>query len=204
MSGSASVWSLRRFELASLYQQCASWSAPVKALLGVVFACLIWGLGETFCLKAARERLVDQEAHEGVLRQQFVDKAGRATNLEASTRQVQALRAIFAQQLRQLPGETEVPGLLEDITRLGLASGLLFEEVKLLPEVARPLYVELPIQVVVTGAYHDLAVFVSGMGGLARIVTLHDFSLQSVAAQAGLRLELLARTYRYNPQEPGL
>jgi type IV pilus assembly protein PilO len=102
--------------------------------------------------------------------------------------------------LRQLPSDTEVSGLLEDITRTGLGSGLEFEEIKLMPEVTQPFYIELPIQITVTGAYHDLATFVSGVAGLPRIVTLHDFNIESVAPGSGskLRMNILARTYRYN------
>jgi type IV pilus assembly protein PilO len=90
--------------------------------------------------------------------------------------------------------------LLEDITRTGLGSGLEFEEIKLLPEVAQPFYIELPIQITVTGDYHDLATFVSGVAGLPRIVTLHDFDLTPVSPGGGpkLRLTILAKTYRYN------
>ena len=108
----------------------------------------------------------------------------------------------FGMLLRQLPSDTEVPGLLEDITRTGLGSGLEFEEIKLLPEVTQPFYIELPIQITVTGTYHDLATFVSGVAGLPRIVTLHDFDLAPAKPDGGpkLRMSILAKTYRYNDQ----
>ena len=106
----------------------------------------------------------------------------------------------FGALLKQLPSDTEVPGLLEDITRTGLGSGLEFEEIKLLPEVAQQFYIELPIQIKVVGGYHDLATFVSGVASLPRIVTLHDFDLVPAAAGSSskLRMGILAKTYRYN------
>jgi type IV pilus assembly protein PilO len=102
--------------------------------------------------------------------------------------------------LRQLPSDTEVPGLLEDITRTGLGSGLEFEEIKLLPEVTQQFYIELPIQITVVGAYHDLATFASGVASLPRIVTLHDFQIKPVEPgnTQKLRMSILAKTYRYN------
>jgi type IV pilus assembly protein PilO len=102
--------------------------------------------------------------------------------------------------LRQLPSDTEVPGLLEDITRTGLGSGLEFEEIKLLPEVTQPFYIELPIQLVVVGGYHDLATFVSGVASLPRIVTLHDFETKPVSTESAsvIRMSVMAKTYRYN------
>ena len=106
----------------------------------------------------------------------------------------------FGALLRQLPSDTEVPGLLEDITRTGLGSGLEFEEIKLLPEAAQQFYIELPIQISVVGTYHDLATFVSGVASLPRIVTLHDFSIMpaSDGSTTQLRMSILAKTYRYN------
>jgi len=81
-----------------------------------------------------------------------------------------------------------------------LGSGLEFEEIKLLPEVAQQFYIELPIQIAVVGGYHDLATFVSGVASLPRIVTLHDFELVTSGAEgtSKLRMNILAKTYRYN------
>ena len=81
-----------------------------------------------------------------------------------------------------------------------LGSGLEFEEIKLLPEAAQQFYIELPIQITVVGAYHDLATFVSGVASLPRIVTLHDFEIKPVepGSTQKLRMNILAKTYRYN------
>lgn len=112
------------------------------------------------------------------------------------------MEASFEALLRQLPSDTEVPGLLEDITSAGLNSGLEFEEIKLLPEVTQPFYIELPIQIKVFGSYHDLATFVSAVAGMPRIVTSHDFAIKPVAAgnSSKLAMNILVKTYRYNDQ----
>ncbi|POC68531.1 pilus assembly protein PilP, partial [Vibrio vulnificus] len=86
-------------------------------------------------------------AEEETLKQQFSTKAFQAANLEAYKAQMKEMEESFGALLRQLPSDTEVPGLLEDITRTGLGSGLEFEEIKLLPEVAQQFYIELPIQI---------------------------------------------------------
>jgi type IV pilus assembly protein PilO len=124
----------------------------------------------------------------------------QAANLEAYKEQMAEMEISFGALLRQLPSDTEVPGLLEDITRTGLGSGLEFEEIKLLPEVTQPFYIELPIQVVVVGSYHDLATFVSGVASLPRIVTLHDFDTKPVSTESAsvIRMSVMAKTYRYN------
>ncbi|MNF54623.1 Pilus assembly protein, PilO [compost metagenome] len=177
-----------------------SWPVPLKVLVGALVMALVLVLGYNLQLRDLDDLLEQARAGEASLKAQFSSKAQLAANLEPYTEQMKAMENAFGVLLRQLPGDTEVPGLLEDISRTGLGSGLAFEEIKLLPEVARPFYIELPIQITVTGDFHDLATFVSGVAGLPRIVTLHDFSIEpaSPGLDARLRMSIQARTYRYN------
>ncbi|VEF07285.1 pilus assembly protein PilO [Pseudomonas fluorescens] len=177
-----------------------SWPSAVKAMAGALLMVLILGLGYNFFISDLESQLHAKREEEATLKEQFASKARLSANLELYTQQMKEMENSFGVLLRQLPSDTEVPGLLEDITRTGLGSGLEFEEIKLLPEVTQPFYIELPIQITVTGAYHDLATFVSGVAGLPRIVTLHDFDLVPVTPDGGpkLRMSILAKTYRYN------
>ena len=83
----------------------------------------------------------------------------------------------FETILRQLPSDTEIPGLIEDITLVGLKNGLNFTSIDLRPEQKYEFYIEKPIQIVVSGTYHELGAFVSDVADLTRIVTLHDFTI---------------------------
>jgi type IV pilus assembly protein PilO len=104
----------------------------------------------------------------------------------------------FGALVSQLPSDTEVPGLLEDITNKGLLNGLSIQSIDLQPEVAKEFYVELPISISATGSYHDLGAFISGMAGLPRIVTLHDFQITADPKNANaLDMKIIAKTYRY-------
>jgi type IV pilus assembly protein PilO len=147
--------------------------------------------------------MLDQQRLEELsLKETFTSKAFQAANLDAYKVQMVEMEESFGALLRQLPSDTEVPGLLEDITRTGLGSGLEFEEIKLQPEAVQQFYVELPIQVVVLGGYHDLATFVSGVSSLPRIVTLHDFEVKVADKEnpSRLRMSVLAKTYRYKDE----
>jgi type IV pilus assembly protein PilO len=177
-----------------------SWPPAIKILVAGLLMLLVLAMGYNFSTRDLESQLDLKREEESILKEQFADKARMAANLDLYTRQMKEMESAFGVLLRQLPGDTEVPGLLEDITRTGLGSGLEFEEIKLLPEVAQPFYIELPIQITVTGGYHDLATFVSGVAGLPRIVTLHDFDLAPVSPEGApkLRLSILAKTYRYN------
>lgn len=192
---------LRKIDLNDLdMSNMGAWPAAVKGMVGALLMVLVLALGYNFFVKDLQNQLDQQRADETTLKEQFATKAHMAANLERYTEQMKDMENSFGLLLRQLPGDTEVPGLLEDITRTGLGSGLEFEEIKLLPEVTQQFYIELPIQITVTGAYHELATFVSGVAGLPRIVTLHDFEIKPVTPDIGskLRMSILARTYRYN------
>lgn len=193
--------SLRKIDINDLdLNNLGSWPAAVKTIAGALLLIIVLALGYNFYLKDLQDQLDQTRATEVTLKEQFATKAFQAANLSAYKVQMKEMENSFGALLRQLPGDTEVPGLLEDITRTGLGSGLEFEEIKLLPEVTQQFYIELPIQITVVGAYHDLATFVSGVASLPRIVTLHDFQIKPVEAgnTQKLRMSILAKTYRYN------
>jgi type IV pilus assembly protein PilO len=201
MSPSQWLEGLRNVDLGDLdTNNMGSWPPAIKAVVGGLLMLLVLALGYTFYLSDLEDQLNLKREEESTLKEQFATKAHMAANLELYTQQMKEMETSFGVLLRQLPSDTEVPGLLEDITRTGLGSGLEFEEIKLLPEVTQQFYIELPIQITVTGAYHDLATFVSGVAGLPRIVTLHDFDIAPASPEGGpkLRMSILAKTYRYN------
>ncbi|MFJ4141860.1 type 4a pilus biogenesis protein PilO [Pseudomonas sp. NPDC089734] len=194
---------LRKVDINDLdINNLGSWPAAVKAISGALVMILVLALGYFFFIQELETRLEGAEANELMLREQFSTKAFQAANLEPYKKQMEEMENTFGALLRQLPSDTEVPGLLEDITRTGLGSGLEFEEIKLLPEVVQQFYIELPIQITVVGGYHDLATFVSGVASLPRIVTLHDFEIKPAdpKVQTKLRMNILAKTYRYNDE----
>lgn len=194
---------LRKVDLNELdVNNVGSWPAAVKVITGVLVMVLVFALGYFFFIQDLETQLDTARANEVTLKEQFSSKAFQAANLEAYKKQMQEMEDTFGALLRQLPSDTEVPGLLEDITRTGLGSGLEFEEIKLLPEEAQQFYIELPIQITVVGGYHDLATFASGVASLPRIVTLHDFEMKPIdpKAPARLRMSILAKTYRYNDE----
>src|SRR5690606_17419818 len=112
--------------------------------------------------------------------------------------QMQEMEESFGVLLKQLPTDTEVPGLLEDVSATGSGSGLDIQSIALQTEVSKEFYVELPLEIKVRGGYHDLAAFVSGVAGLPRIVTLHDFTIGVSKDSSLLDMTITAKTYRYS------
>lgn len=201
MSLAESLESLRKVNFNELdVNNLGAWPGPVKVIAGILLFVVVLALGYNFHLMDLQAQLDQQRSEEELLKEQFATKAFQAANLDAYRQQMVEMEQSFGALLRQLPSDTEVPGLLEDITRTGLGSGLEFEEIKLLPEVTQQFYIELPIQIRVVGGYHDLASFVSGAASLPRIVTLHDFEIkpQGEVGDAKLAMSILAKTYRYN------
>lgn len=201
MSFASALEDLKKLDLSELdLNNIGSWPAVVKVIACFLVLVVVLALGYQFQLKDRQLDLEQRSAEELALKEQFSSKAFQSANLEAYKSQMQEMESSFTGLLRQLPSDTEVPGLLEDVTRTGLNSGLEFQEIKLLPEITQQFYIELPIQISVLGRYEDLATFASAVASLPRIVTLHDFELKPEGGEnsSRLRMNVLARTYRYN------
>ena len=176
------------------------WPLPVLAG-AVALAFLAVALVGMYLLvwNEQRPELQRRQDEEQQLRQQFRDKHAKAVNLDIYKQQLKDIERSFGALLRQLPGKTEVPNLLVDISQTGLAAGLQEKLFQPQPEVKKDFYAELPIKIRLTGSYHQFGEFVSGIAALPRIVTLHDIDIKpdNKDAYDQLSLELTAKTYRY-------
>ena len=183
------------------FENVGAWPAAARAIVAViVFAALVIA-GYYYHVADLADRLATSESKELELRREFERKAFEALNVGAYKLQLQEMRDSFGALVSQLPSDTEVPGLLEDISAKGELNGLAIESIDLLDEVREEFYVELPISIEAEGSYHDLGAFISGMAGLPRIVTLHDFDIEmSGDDSSNLSMEITAKTYRYRDE----
>jgi type IV pilus assembly protein PilO len=179
------------------------WPLAVRGFfIGVIFAVFAAFGWYLFVWDDDRPILQKAQADELDLRAQFESKQQRAANLDAYKAQLGEMERSFGAMLRQLPGKTEVPNLLVDISQTGLAAGLQEKLFQPGTEKSNGFYAELPIKIKLVGSYHDFGNFVSGIAALPRIVTLHDIQITPVEKNGGgsfdnLQLELTAKTYRY-------
>ena len=193
------IRALNEVDLANLdFENVGSWPGPLRVLLAILLFLLLAAGGYFFHLDGLNQRFASEQAKEVELRREFERKSFEAANLDAYRVQMQEMQESFGALVSQLPSDTEVPGLLEDISAKGQQNGMSIENIDLLDEVTEEFYVELPIAITATGSYHNLGAFVSGMAGLPRIVTLHDFHIVMVGDDsAELVMEITAMTYRY-------
>lgn len=177
-----------------------AWPLLLRILAAALLCSAVLALGYFLRLTDLQAELERKRVEEAALKEQFTIKAHQVGQLEDYKEQMVSIESLFAELLQQLPSETEVPSLLDDINNAGLNSGLEFEEIKLLPEVVQPFYIELPIQIRVLGGYHELATFISAIAQMPRIVTAHDFAIKSAKATTskGLAMDMLVKTYRYH------
>ena len=201
--------SLQNFDTDQLndLNQVGSWPMAVKVIIWVIVFVGALAAGYFVHVTNLQSELASAQQKEIQLREDFESKYFEAAHLEGYRKQQKEMEDSFEAILRQLPGDTEIPGLIEDITLVGLKNGLSFRSIDLQAEIKHEFYVEKPIQISVTGSYHDLGSFVSDVADLSRIVTLHDFTIVPVAGQranpeAGgvLAMNILAKTYRYNDE----
>ncbi len=176
------------------------WPLPFRlGVIGIVFV-LVVGVGVYMTIvKDKMPALQRAEAEEVTLRQSFENKQRKAANYDAYKAQLAQMEQSFGTMLRQLPGETEIPSLIVDISQTGLAAGLQEKLFQPQPEVPRDFYAEKPIKISLSGGYHEIANFVSGVAALPRIVTLHDIVIARDNASEfdALTMEVTAKTYRY-------
>ncbi len=187
-------------------QDPGRWPLPIRAgAVAIWFVALTLGLSYFVVWNQKQPDLERSQNQEAALRTEFQTKHSKAVNLDVYKGQLKDIERSFGALLRQLPGKTEVPNLLVDISQTGLAAGL--EEKLFQPagEQKRDFYAELPIKIRLTGSYHEFGEFVSGIAALPRIVTLHDIDIKLVggkeAAPDVLTLDLTAKTYRYLDEE---
>jgi type IV pilus assembly protein PilO len=176
------------------------WPFLFRALtVGIIFVAVTAGAVYYFVIKQKMPVLEAAQAQEQQLRGAFELKQRKAANFDAYKAQLAEIEESFGAMLRQLPGKTEVPSLLVDISQTGLAAGLEEELFRPQGELVREFYAELPITIRLSGTYHELARFVSDVAALPRIVTIHDVSLKKQKDGAGgdLVMDLTAKTYRY-------
>lgn len=192
-------------------QNVGSWPLPVKIFIYVMVFVIVLVLGYMLDLSGIRENLSVGKQQQETLLGEFEQKVFKAQNLETYKRQLKDMEDSFGALLRQLPQDTEVPGLLEDITHAGLGSGVDFDSIDLGAESPKDFYVEQPINIKAHGDYHSFGAFVSGIAALPRIVTLHDFRIDPISSARSddndgapvLSLTIQAKTYRYNDTSGG-
>jgi type IV pilus assembly protein PilO len=168
-------------------------------VIGLVFAVVV-GFGIYWTIIEDRApQLKRAQDEEQTLRVAFESKQRKAANYDEYKKQLDQMEQSFGTMLRQLPGETEIPSLIVDISQTGLAAGLKEKLFQPQPEVPKDFYAEKPILIHLSGSYHDIANFVSGIAALPRIVTLHNISVAPEAADSfdSLSIEVTAKTYRY-------
>lgn len=180
------------------------WPFAFRAgVIALVFV-LVLGLGVYWTIiedKAPQLTRVQEE--EKTLRVTFENKQRKAANYDAYKAQLAQMEQSFGTMLRQLPGKTEIPSLIVDISQTGLAAGLQEKLFQPQGEVTRDFYAEKPITISLSGGYHEIANFVSGVASLPRIVTLHDINITPDDPNDfdSLTMQVTAKTYRYLEEE---
>jgi type IV pilus assembly protein PilO len=180
------------------------WPFAFRAgVIAIVFVVVV-GLGVYWTIiENKAPQLKRAQEDEQTLRVTFENKQRKAANYDAYKAQLAQMEQSFGTMLRQLPGETEIPSLIVDISQTGLAAGLAEKLFQPQSEIPRDFYAEKPIKIRLSGGYHEIANFVSGIAALPRIVTLHDINITPEDKDMfdRLSLEVTAKTYRYLDEE---
>jgi len=176
-------------------------SLPRNLLYLAVCMAVVAGLWFAW-LKSVDEELIAEKAREEQLRQDYKTKLVQAVNLDALKKQLEQVQQYVTQLERQLPSKAEMDALLSDINQAGIGRSLQFELFRPGQVSVKEYYAELPIEVRVSGRYHDVGLFAADIANLSRIVTLNNLSLTPNRDKAGtLTMDGTAKTFRYLDEE---
>ena len=194
---------IRGFDINALdWERVGVWPLLGRAFLWLLAVVVILVAVYFLKVKDKNIQLERAQAQEVTLKKDFEKKAFEAANLEKYRKQIADMESSFEALKKQLPDDTEVPDLVDDIDEKGVQSRLIIDSITLQTEKPAEFYIELPIDIKVTGGYHEFGAFVSGIAGMPRIVTLHDFSIKRAGnSGSALKMEIQAKTYRYKDQE---
>ncbi|MBI2785784.1 MAG: type 4a pilus biogenesis protein PilO [Legionella longbeachae] len=180
------------------------WPFSVKISVLTGLSLIIITLGYWLIIQDNFSQFKSLQAQEATLKKDFENKQRQLYNLPAYRAQLDIMQERFANVLKQLPAKNEMPRLLEEVSKTGVTSGLKFELFAPQPEIKHDFYVELPIKISVVGTYFQLAMFISRIGQMNRIVTLHDFSIAGLSSkdhkeisEDELVMDITAKIYRY-------
>lgn len=178
-----------------------SWPLPIRIAVLVAVYVVVVGGGYVALIQDQRDEYSKLQDTEASLKTTFEQKAAQAANLDTYERQLDDMQKSFGTMLRQLPGKTEIPSLLQDISRAAQVDGLKQDLFRPGNETTKDFYAEKPIDLVLEGGYHELGKFVSDVAALPRIVTLHNITIRPANGATGgtdnLTMSLTAKTYRY-------
>ncbi len=180
-----------------------SWPRHLQIAASSVLGVIVLIVGYFLVIDGQINQLNEVQAMEVTLKEELGQKQMLASNLDAYQEQNKVMRDMFNSMLQQLPGKAEIAELLVDISQAGTGNGLEFQLFKPQQEQIREFYAELPIQIRVTGNYHQFGNFISDVAALSRIVTLHNLNIRREGRDESSKLimELTARTYRYLSEE---
>jgi type IV pilus assembly protein PilO len=184
------------------FNNIGNWPIILKIIAIIIICAAALGAGFYYDTQEQLKQLEKIRNDEKALRADFEKKQKQANVLDKLKEQLEEIKASFGELLKRLPNQTEVDALLMDIAQQGLASGLTFQRFQPGGETPGPggFYVELPINLTLSGDYHSLGKFVSGVAALPRIVTQHNIKLQPAGAGI-LTMTQVAKTYRYIDEE---
>lgn len=182
------------------------WPLPYRlGAIALIFVVAVSAMAYFMAWKPKKPELDSARDQELALLQTLEQKARKAANLDAYKAQLAEMEQSFGAMLRKLPNKTEVPNLLTDISQQGAGAGLDQKLFQPDAQINKDFYAELPIKMRLTGSFHAIGAFVSGIAALPRIVTLHDVDISPVKTDGSgsdqLQLSVTAKTYRYLDDE---
>jgi len=131
---------------------------------------------------------------------EIADKQKVAKELPKFKKEFDSLNQDLQNALTELPNQAEIPSLLTGITGSGHNAGLEFLLFKPKPEEARDFYAAVPVDITISGSYHQIANFFVAVSNLPRIVNIGNVNFSDIKSDGGrtqIKVTCLATTFRF-------
>ncbi len=172
-------------------QRLGLFAGVLAVIIGLSGYLLIWPKYGT--IDTLEKQLVSVQAE--------LEKAKKnAAELNDWRSKMKQKEAQYKTVMRALPEKEEIPSLLAGISQAGKDAGLEFLLFQPKPEIAKDFYAEIPVDISVSGSYHQVALFFDKVSMLPRIVNIRDVKMVPQTQKEGsgsLTTACQAVTYKF-------
>ncbi|WP_154180462.1 type 4a pilus biogenesis protein PilO [Vibrio furnissii] len=180
--------------------EISEWPLVAQLIALVLLVLVLQGAGYWFYLQPKQDTLAAHKQQEQTLKSTIRIKASKVATLPKLKIQLDELAQRYDFLLRQLPVQKELASMLASVNELGLDNSLTFTRIDWGEKQNQQFLYRLPLNIELTGNYHDIGDFSEAIARLPRIINFDDVDWQRVSQESStLHFRVRAYTYQFKP-----
>ncbi|UPR28843.1 type 4a pilus biogenesis protein PilO [Vibrio crassostreae] len=181
--------------------EITEWPLLPQLLVILVLIVLIQGVGTWLYVLPLDEELQQMKQQEQTLKTTLRIKANKVAALPKLQSQLDELTSRYDYLLEQLPVQKELASMLASVNELGLDNSLTFTRIDWGQKQNKEFLYRLPLNIELTGDYHEIGDFSAAIAKLPRIISFDDVNWQRVSQESStLHFRVRAYTYQFKSE----